>query len=69
VSLIRWNWQRPDWPNFSRNATRLRNAEEAIPNGYGRVHWALKHLPALDQEQLTIEAVSTEAVTASEIEG
>ena len=37
--------------------------------GTGVFTGTLKHLPAVDQEQLTIEAISTEAVTTSEIEG
>src|SRR5277367_4825566 len=64
-----WNLQQPDWPKFSWDATRLRKAEEHFLVGTGVFAGAVKHLPALDQEQLTIEAISTEAVTTSEIEG
>ena len=64
-----WNWQQPDWPNFSWDAPRLRKAEEHFLVGTGVFAGAVKHLPASDQEQLTIEAMSTEAVTSSEIEG
>jgi Fic family protein len=66
---MRWNWQQPDWPNFSWNAARLRRAEEHFLMGTGVFTGTLKHLPAGDQEQLTIEAISMEAVTTSEIEG
>ncbi len=64
-----WNWQQPDWPSFSWDATRLRKAEEHFLLGTGVFVGTLKHLHASDQEQLTIEAISTEALTTSEIEG
>src|SRR5580658_6675710 len=64
-----WNWQQPDWPNFSWDATRLRKAEEHFLVGTGVFAGTLKHLPVSDKEQLTVEAISTEAVTTSEIEG
>ena len=64
-----WNWQQPDWPNFSWNANRLRKAEEHFLIGTGVFAGTVKHLSAPDREQLTVEAISTEAVTTSEIEG
>jgi len=64
-----WNWQQPNWPNFSWDATRLRKAEEHFLVGTGVFAGTLKHLSPPDQEQLTVEAISTEAVTTSEIEG
>src|ERR1700733_157840 len=64
-----WNWQRPDWPNFSWDAAHLRKAEEHFLMGTGLFAGMVKHLPASDQEHLTVEAISTEAVTTSEIEG
>lgn len=64
-----WNWQLPDWPDFSWDKSRLRKAEEYFLVGAGVFGGTLKHLPESDQQQLTIEAISTEAVTTSEIEG
>jgi Fic family protein len=64
-----WNWQLPDWPNFAWDRARLRKAEEHFLVGAGVFAGTLKHLPRSEQEQLTIEAISTEAVTTSEIEG
>ncbi len=64
-----WNWQQPDWPNFFWDEARLRKAEQHFLVGAGVFAGTLKHLPQSDQEQLTIEAMSTEAVTSSEIEG
>jgi len=64
-----WNWQLPDWPNFTWDANRLRKAEEHFLVGSGTFAGTVKHLGAEDREQLTIEAIGTEAVTTSEIEG
>ena len=64
-----WNWQRRDWPNFSWDANRLRKAEQHFLLGSGTLTGTVKHLRAEDQQQLTIEAISTEALTTSEIEG
>ncbi len=64
-----WNWQRRDWPHFRWDARRLRKAEEQFLLGSGMFAGTIKHLNAQDHEQLTIEAISTEALTTSEIEG
>jgi Fic family protein len=64
-----WNWQKPDWPNFSWDKSRFRKAEEHFLVGTGKFAGVLRHLGSSDQEQLIVEAISTEAVTTSEIEG
>ncbi len=64
-----WNWQQTDWPNFTWDAVRLRKAEEQFLLGSGMFAGTIKHLGDQDREQLTIEAISTEALTTSEIEG
>ena len=64
-----WNWQKPDWPNFSWDKSRFRKAEEHFLVGIGKFAGVLRHLGSSDQEQLIVEAISTEAVTTSEIEG
>ncbi len=64
-----WNWERPDWPNFAWDPLRIRKAEEQFLLGAGALGGIAKRLAPLDQEQLTVEAASTEAVTTSEIEG
>ena len=66
---MKWNWQQPDWPNFSWRANRLRKAEEHFLMGAGVFAGTIKHLSTPDREQLTVEAISREAVTTSEIEG
>jgi len=64
-----WTWQRPEWPNFSWNPDLLRRAEEHFLMGGGVFVGTLNHLDPNDKEQLTIETLSIEAMTTSEIEG
>jgi Fic family protein len=66
---MEWNWQQPDWPNFSWDEARLRKAEAHFLVSTGMFAGALKHLPRSEQEQLTVESISAEAVTTPEIEG
>lgn len=64
-----WNWQQADWPNFTWNQARLEKAEEQFLLASGVLVGTIKHLGEGDLQQLTVEAMSTEAVTTSEIEG
>jgi Fic family protein len=64
-----WNWQLPDWPAFTWEARRLAAAEQRFLLGGGVLVGMVKHLAGEERDQLTIEAMSTEAVTTSEIEG
>ncbi len=64
-----WSWQRREWPNFSWSSELLRMAEEKFLLGGGVFAGTFNHLSGDDRDQLTIEALSTEALTTSEIEG
>ena len=64
-----WNWQKSDWPNFTWNRARLEKAEQEFLLGGGVLVGTVKHLPEEDRQQLTVDTMSTEAVTTSEIEG
>ena len=64
-----WTWQRPDWPDFSWQRNRLARAEKQFLLGGGVFLGTVGHLNAADKEQLTVEALSVEAITTSEIEG
>jgi Fic family protein len=64
-----WNWQQPDWPKLAWNPARLATAEQQFLVGGGIFVGAIKHLGQEDRDQLTVEAMSTEALTTSEIEG
>jgi Fic family protein len=64
-----WNWEKSDWPNFTWDQARLEKAEQQFLLGGGVLVGTVRHLPEEDREHLTVEAMSTEAVTTSEIEG
>lgn len=69
LSLMTWNWQQADWPHFSWNPASLRNAEPQFLLEAGEISGMVKHLQGEEREQFTIESMSREAVTTSEIEG
>jgi len=64
-----WNWQQPDWPHFTWDRDRLAAAEKEFLLGSGVFLGTIKYLGDNDRNQLTVEAMSTEALTTSEIEG
>ena len=64
-----WNWQQPDWPTFQWDEARLETAEKQFLVGGGMLVGTVRHLGNEERDQLTIETMSTEAVTTSEIEG
>lgn len=64
-----WSWQQPDWPTFTWDRRRVEAAEQQFLVGGGMLVGIAKHLGADQHNQLAIEAMSTEALTTSEIEG
>jgi Fic family protein len=64
-----WNWQQPDWPTFTWDRHRLEAAEQHFLVGGGVLVGTAKHLGTEGRDQLMVEAISTEALTTSEIEG
>jgi Fic family protein len=66
---MRWNWQQPDWPNFSWDRARLVRAEEQFLRGTGFLIGSARHLGEDGRNQLIVEGMSGEAMTTSEIEG
>jgi Fic family protein len=64
-----WNWQQSDWPDFCWEPLRLAKAEEHFLRDSGVLIGSVRHLGSEDLEQITVEAISTEAITTSEIEG
>jgi Fic family protein len=64
-----WNWQQENWPNFIYEREVLAPNETQFIHEAGMVHGAIKHLPEGEKSQLTIDLISNEAVTTSEIEG
>ncbi len=64
-----WNWQKQDWPNFRWDRAPLEAPEKQFLVSGGVFVGTVRHLGKEERDQLTIEAMSTEAVTTSEIEG
>jgi Fic family protein len=64
-----WNWQQPDWPHFSYEASSLVGYNNRLLLGAGLLFGAFKHLDDEEKSQLTIELISNEALKTSEIEG
>lgn len=64
-----WNWQQPDWPNFTYDSTALEPLERQFLRQSGEFIGAYKHVDPDDSETLEIELIGDEAVKTSEIEG
>jgi Fic family protein len=64
-----WNWQNPDWPDFTWDRKQIATAEAQFLLGSGVVIGSVKHLGEKDHKQLLVELMSSEAVTTSKIEG
>jgi Fic family protein len=64
-----WNWHQADWPKLRWEAAPLQRVEERFLLQDGEFAGVVQHLGATDREQLTVEAISTESVTTSTIEG
>ena len=64
-----WNWEKPDWPNFTYDSAALEPLEKQFLLQSGEFIGAFKHIGADDQDTLKIELISDEAVKTSEIEG
>jgi Fic family protein len=66
---MRWNWQQPEWPSFVWDGARLAKAEDRFLLGGGVLVGATKHLGDEDKDRVIVEAMCSEALTTSEIEG
>src|SRR6266852_798263 len=64
-----WDWQQPDWPNFTHDSAALEPLERQFLLQSGEFIGAYKHVGADDSETLKIELISDEAVKTSAIEG
>jgi Fic family protein len=64
-----WNWQQPDWPGFSYNASALEPLEKQFLLHSGELIGAFKHIGSDDRDTLKIELIGDEAIKTSEIEG
>ena len=69
VFLMTWNWQQPDWANWSFDARELEKLEQQFLLGSGRLMGAWQHLTNEHKDQLKVQLLSDEAMKSSEIEG
>lgn len=64
-----WNWQKQDWLDFRWDASRFLQAERRFLIGGGLMVGSVDHLGGEERDRITIELMSAEALTTSEIEG
>jgi Fic family protein len=64
-----WNWQQPDWPQFTYVAAALEPLERRFLLRSGEFIGAFKHVSPGDRDVLKIELIGDEALKTSEIEG
>ena len=66
---MQWNWQHPDWPHFIWDEARLARPEAVFLRESGMTTGAAKHLVVTDQDALTVDLMTGDAMDTSEIEG
>lgn len=66
---MRWNWQQPDWPDFTYDPGALEALERRFLLASGEVTGALRHVGDAGRALLRIELISEEAIKTSAIEG
>lgn len=66
---MKWNWQKPNWPNFTYDPNAIKTLEDQMLHTSGILFGIYKHLKEDDKYFLKIELISAEALKTSEIEG
>src|ERR1700729_3370510 len=64
-----WNWEQPEWPEFSYESKALEALERQFLVQSGEFMGVFRHVGADDRNALRIELISEEAIKTSEIEG
>jgi Fic family protein len=64
LSIMQWNWQQTDWPDFTYDEAAFALLEKRFLQESGILFGAFTHIDERDKKQLTIELISTEAVTS-----
>jgi Fic family protein len=64
-----WNWEKPDWPDFTWKDARLVVADQRFRTGGGVFLGSIRHIVGQERRLLLVEAMSTESATTSAIEG
>jgi Fic family protein len=66
---MRYNWQQPDWPQFSYNLIDIEDVLVSFIEETGHISGILKALPADMQVETMLNIMVSEAIKTSEIEG
>jgi Fic family protein len=66
---MHWNWERPEWPEFSYDSGALEALEQRFLVQSGEFMGVFRHVAADVQNALRIEWIGEEAVKTSRIEG
>lgn len=66
---MRWNWQRPEWPDFTWEPELLEGAERDFLRGTALLSEAYGCLGEHERDRLRVEIIAEEALKTSEIEG
>ena len=64
-----WDWEHPDWPDFTYDSGVLAPLERQSTLRSGEFLGAFRHIGENNRVQLRIELISDEALKTSEIEG
>ena len=63
-----WNWQQPDWPDFTYDPAVLEPLERQFLIDSGEFIGAFRHIGEGDRETLRIDLIGDEALKTSAIE-
>lgn len=66
---MRWNWQLPNWPQFSYDSDRISQKERQFLLGVGSAFAFLKNIDEKEYNQFVVEILSSEGLESSKIEG
>lgn len=66
---MRWNWELPDWPQFSYDSRRISQEERQFLLGVGSAFAFLKNIGQQEYSQYVVEILSLEGLESSKIEG
>ena len=64
-----WNWQQPDWPDFTYSNARFEQLEAQFLRQSGVLLGSYRHVGEADKAGLAIELMTGEALKTSAIEG
>jgi len=65
---MNYNWQQPDWKNFSYSLTNMEENLFVFTEQAGQLKGLLKAMPVISQQETIIEILVSEAIKTSEIE-